>query len=125
MERNYDEIIADMLIKLDQNESRWETLMEKSRRSEARLDLTIKRMVKVEERLEKHDRRMIEHDRRMQEHDRKMQEHDRRMEEFDRRLTKASKEQDMRLKMQAKANTYFLKKLKEHELELKRIRNGH
>lgn len=118
MERNYDEIIADMLIKLDQNEARWEVLLEKSMRSEARLDLTIKRLVKVENRLERSDRRMEEHDRRMEERDR-------RMEEFDRRLAKNAKEQDMRLQMQARANKHFLKELKQHEAELKRIRNGH
>ncbi len=62
MERNYDEIIADMLIQLTNMEARLER---DSKRAEARfekegkrIDLTIKRMVKAESRLELFDRKL-------------------------------------------------------------------
>jgi vacuolar-type H+-ATPase subunit E/Vma4 len=62
MERNYDEIIPDMLVQVTNMEARLE---KDSRRAEARfekegrrIDLTIKRMVKAESRLELFDRKL-------------------------------------------------------------------
>lgn len=46
MERGYDLIIADILISIDQIESKME-------KADKRMDLTIKRLVKIENRLEK------------------------------------------------------------------------
>ncbi len=51
MERNYDEVIAEMLIELEQIHERGEKLNK-------RLDLTIKRMVKAESRLEDVDKKL-------------------------------------------------------------------
>ena len=45
MERNYDEVIAEILIHLDQLEDQLEKV-------ESRMDLTVKRISKVESRLE-------------------------------------------------------------------------
>jgi hypothetical protein len=50
MERNYDEVIADMLIELAEIRKRME-------KSDKRMDLTIRRMVKGEGRLEASERR--------------------------------------------------------------------
>jgi hypothetical protein len=46
MERDYDVILADILISIDQIESKIE-------KSDKRMDLTIRRLVKIESRLEK------------------------------------------------------------------------
>ena len=46
MERDYDVILADILISIDQIESKME-------KADKRMDLTIKRLVKIENRLEK------------------------------------------------------------------------
>ena len=51
MERNYDEVISEMLIGLEQIHARGEKLNK-------RLDLTIKRMVKAESRLEDVDKKL-------------------------------------------------------------------
>lgn len=51
MERNYDKVISEMLIELEQIHARGEKLNK-------RLDLTIKRMVKAESRLEDVDRKL-------------------------------------------------------------------
>ncbi|AYB29757.1 hypothetical protein [Chryseolinea soli] len=55
MERNYDEVIAEMLIHLDRLESNMKKFGK-------RLDLTIQRMVKAEARLEKQEGRMEKFD---------------------------------------------------------------
>ena len=46
MERDYDLIIADILISIDQIESKMD-------KADKRMDLTIRRLVKIENRLEK------------------------------------------------------------------------
>lgn len=51
MERNYDGVISEMLIELEQIHARGEKLNK-------RLDLTIKRMVKAESRLEDVDKKL-------------------------------------------------------------------
>ncbi len=51
MERNYDKVISEMLIDLEQIHARGEKFNK-------RLDLTIKRMVKAESRLEDVDRKL-------------------------------------------------------------------
>ena len=48
MERNYDEVISDMLIQLAQME-----------KADKRMDLTIRRLVKAEARLEADEKRMM------------------------------------------------------------------
>jgi hypothetical protein len=51
MERNYDEVISEMLIELEQ-------IRERGEKFNKRLDLTIKRMVKAEERMEDFDKKL-------------------------------------------------------------------
>jgi hypothetical protein len=51
MERNYDEVISDMLIQLDRIERRMQ-------KADRRMDLTIKRMVKTETRMELFDKKL-------------------------------------------------------------------
>ena len=58
MERNYDEVISDMLIQLAEIESRWEDLDKRLEKFDKRFEFTIKRMVKAEQRLEAQERRM-------------------------------------------------------------------
>jgi len=79
MERNYDEVIAEMLIELDQIHKRGE-------KSDKRMDLTIKRLVKAEKR----------------------------MEDFDKKLSQSIKDQSAQSQLQARANAYFLKQLTPH-----------
>ena len=51
MERNYDVVISDMLIQLDNIERRMQ-------KADRRMDLTIRRMVKAEARLELVDKKL-------------------------------------------------------------------
>jgi hypothetical protein len=51
MERNYDEVISDMLIQLDNIERRMQ-------KADRRMDLTIRRMVKAETRFELVDKKL-------------------------------------------------------------------
>ena len=51
MNRNYDEILAEMLIQLDLIEQRMQ-------KADKRMDLTIKRLVRVENRLEAFDKKI-------------------------------------------------------------------
>ncbi len=56
MERNYDEVIAEMLIELDQLHRKGMAQDERNGKFDKRLDLTIKRMVKAEKRLDDSDK---------------------------------------------------------------------
>jgi formiminotetrahydrofolate cyclodeaminase len=65
MERNFDEVIADMLIQLaniearrEAEDRRMEAFDERMRAFDKRLELTIKRMVKIETRLDQGKKRM-------------------------------------------------------------------
>jgi hypothetical protein len=80
MERNYDEVISDMLIQLDSIESRME-------KADKRNDLTIKRLVKAENRMERFDNRM---------------------ELFDQKLEKSIEDQKEFSRTQSEINQYFL-----------------
>lgn len=80
MERNYDEVISDMLIQLDQIERRMD-------KADKRMDLTIKRMVKADNRMELFDKRM---------------------ELFDKKLEQSIHDQQEFSRMQSKVNEYFL-----------------
>lgn len=93
MERNYDEVIAEMLIELYE-------LQEQSRKFNRRLDLTITRMVKAENRLEAQEKRMEAHDTRMQ--------------VFDRKLDQSIKDQKEFSIAQSQINKYFLDIIKKN-----------
>jgi hypothetical protein len=86
MERNYDEVISDMLMQLDHIERRMA-------KADKRMDLTIKRMVKAELRLEKGEHRM---------------------EIFDKKLEQSLKDQLEFSKTQSKMNKYFLDIIKKN-----------
>lgn len=98
MERNYDEVISEMLIQLDEIERRWKKLDAKWEKADKRMDLTIKRMVKAEAR----------------------------MEDFDRKLAQSIKDQRTQSQLQGKANASFLKQLMAQEKRLTQIvrKNG-
>jgi predicted nucleic acid-binding Zn-ribbon protein len=87
MERNYDEVISDMLIQLVKIESQIEnnqTFMDKMNK---RMDLTIKRMVKAESHLDATHKRM---------------------EAFDKKLEQSIKNQQEFSEVQSRMNKYFL-----------------
>jgi hypothetical protein len=84
MGRNYDEVIADMLIELAEIRKRME-------KSDKGMDLTIRRMVKAEARLESGERRM---------------------ELFDKKLERSIEDQIQFSRMQSKMNQYFLKQIR-------------
>jgi hypothetical protein len=86
MERNYDEVISDMLIQLDHIERRMA-------KADKRMDLTIKRMVKAEQRLEKGERRM---------------------EVFDKKLDQSIRNLQEFSKAQSQINKYFLGVIKKN-----------
>jgi hypothetical protein len=86
MERNYDEVISEMLIQLGSIEKRME-------KADKRMDLTIKRMVKAEERLEKGEKRM---------------------EIFDKKLEQSIKDQREFSRVQSKVNQYFIDFIKKN-----------
>jgi hypothetical protein len=58
MERNYDEVIADMLIQLDKHAALLEKIETRIDKGEKRMDLAIKRLVKSENRMEIFDKRL-------------------------------------------------------------------
>lgn len=58
MERNYDEVISELLIQLDDIERRWEKLDSRLEKADKRLDLSIKRLVKAENRTELFDKKL-------------------------------------------------------------------
>lgn len=58
MERNYDEIISDILIELHQLHRKGIEQDERNAKFDKRLDLTIKRMVKAENRMELFDKKL-------------------------------------------------------------------
>jgi hypothetical protein len=86
MERNFDEIISEMLIELDQIRKSREEADKRMEKFDKRLDLAIKRLVKSENR----------------------------MEGFDKKLELSIKDQKTQSQVQAKANAYFLKQLTQH-----------
>jgi len=86
MERNYDEVISEMLIELDQIRKSREEADRRMEKFDKRLELAIMRLVKSEDR----------------------------MEDFDKKLKLSIKDQKAQSQVQAKANTYFLKQLTQH-----------
>jgi hypothetical protein len=83
MERNHDEVISEMLIEL-------ELIHERGEKLNKRLDLTIKRMVKAEERMEGFDKKLGQ---------------------SIQLLDQSFKDQKAQSQMQAKVNASFLKQL--------------
>jgi predicted nucleic acid-binding Zn-ribbon protein len=98
MERNNDELLADIVIKLVAIESQileGQKFMEKLNN---RIDFTVKRMVKAESRLDDTDKRMVSLDKRMA--------------AFDKKLEQSLKDQREFSQMQSKLNKYFLDRIK-------------
>ena len=91
MERNYDEVISDMLIQLASIEAALEKQNDRMESFDKRMNLTIKRMVKAESRLEHHEKRM---------------------EVFDKKLEQSIKDQKEFSQMQSRVNKYFLNAIK-------------
>ena len=83
MERNYDVVISEMLIELEQ-------IRERGEKFNKRLDLTIKRMVKAEERMEGFDKKLTQ---------------------SIHLLGQSIKDQKAQSQLQAKVNASFLKQL--------------
>ncbi|MBY0436261.1 MAG: hypothetical protein K2U26_19370 [Cyclobacteriaceae bacterium] len=108
MEKNYDEVIAEMLIELDQLHRKGMAQDQRNAKFDKRMDLTIKRMVMAEKRLEKIDQRLDATDKRMEAFDRRMDAHEKRMEAFDKKLEQSIKDQLEFSRMQSKMNQYFL-----------------
>jgi phosphatidate phosphatase PAH1 len=94
MERNYDEVISDMLIQLVRIEQSLEKENTRMEAFDKRMDLAIKRMVKAESRLEASEKRM--------------ELFDKRMELFDQKLEQSITEQREFSKVQSELNRYFL-----------------
>ena len=100
MERNYDEVIAEMLIELDQLHRKGIAQDERNAKFDKRLDFTIKRMVKAETRLEKIEKRL--------------EGSENRMEMFDKKLDQSIKELKEFSKVQSEINKYFLKEIRKN-----------
>ncbi len=94
MERNYDEVISDMLIQLTQLEESLKKQNDRMKAFDKRMDLTIKRMVKAESRLEQQEKRM---------------------EVFDKKLEQSIKDQREFSRMQSQLNKYFLDAIKKNK----------
>jgi len=58
MERNYDEVIADMLIQLDKHAALLEKIETRMDKADKRMDLSIRRLVKSESHMEVFDKRL-------------------------------------------------------------------
>lgn len=102
-ERNYDEVIADMLIQLDQIERRRIEQDKRMEKVDKRLDLTIARMVKAENRMELFDK--------------KLEQSLRRMEMMDKKLEQSIKDQREFSHVQSKMNKYFLQFIKKNSIK--------
>lgn len=98
MERNYDEVIADMLIQLANIESALEKQNDRMESFDKRMTLTIKRMVKAESRLEHQEKRM--------------EAFDKRVELLNKKLEQSIKDQREFSQMQSQLNKYFLNAIK-------------
>ncbi len=89
MERNYDEVISDMLIQLDQIERRMQKADKRMEAFDKRMNMSIKRLVKGETR----------------------------MEMFDKKLEQSFKDQREINQMQSKVNQYFLDFIKNNSFK--------
>ncbi len=98
MERNYDEVISDMLIQLAGIEAALQKQNNRMESFDTRMNLTIKRMVKSESRIEHQEKRM--------------EVFDRRMELFNKKLEQSIKDQKEFSQMQSRVNKYFLNAIK-------------
>ncbi len=91
MERNYDEVISDMLIQLAAIEAALEKQNKRMESFDKRMELSIRRMVKAESRLEQHEKSM---------------------EVFNNKLEQSIKDQREFSRMQNQMNRYFLNAIK-------------
>ena len=91
MERNYDEVISDMLIQLAAIEAALEKQNKRMESFDKRMELSIRRMVKAESRLERHEKSM---------------------EVFNNKLEQSIKDQREFSRMQNQMNRYFLNAIK-------------
>jgi predicted nucleic acid-binding Zn-ribbon protein len=91
MERNYDEVISDMLIQLAAIEAALEKQNKRMESFDKRMELSIRRMVKAESRLEQHEKSM---------------------EVFNTKLEQSIKDQREFSRMQNQMNRYFLNAIK-------------
>lgn len=130
MNRNNDEELADVVIKVLDMENGMRKFFEDFERrmakAEARMDkadarneLTLKRMVKAETRMEAFDRKLdisiqnlIEMGNNFKEMGRNVEEMSRNIEEMGRRLDKSTQSQEAFIRMQSKVNRYFLNAIK-------------
>jgi hypothetical protein len=105
MERNYDEVISDMLIQLAAIEISREKENARMEAFDKRMDLTIKRMVKAETRLEAAEKRMEIFDQKL---NRSLEQ----MDIIDKKLEQSIIDQREFSRMQSQMNKYFLDFLK-------------
>ena len=105
MERNYDEVIADMLIQLVRIEQSLEKQNTRMEAFDKRMNLTIKRMVKAESRLEASENRM-------KIFDQKLERSLARVNLVDGKLEQSIKDQMEFSAMQSQVNKYFLDYIK-------------
>ncbi len=96
MEKNFDEIIADMLIQLANIEIRREAEDRRMEAFDKRLELTMRRMVRVESRLEAHDKKI---------------------DLLDRKLDKSIESLKEFAHMQSELNKYFLDYIKKNPIK--------
>ena len=108
MERNYDEIISEMLIQLAQIEQSREKENTRMEAFDRRMELTIKRMVKAEERLEKSDERMPLFDQKLERSIEQIGLCNRKLERSLEQLGQSVKDQREFSAMQSKMNNYFI-----------------
>lgn len=100
MERNYDEVISEMLIEPDHLMRRGLEQDGLNAKFDKRMDLTIKRMVMAEKRLDKIDQRLDKSDERM--------------EQFDKKLDQSIQELKEFRRVQNEINKYFLKEIRKN-----------
>ena len=98
MERGYDEVIAEMLIELDQLHRKGIAQDERNAKFDKRLELTIKRMVKAENRMEAFDKKL----------DRSIKD----QKEYGKTLAQSIKELKEFSRVQNEINKYFLKEIR-------------
>jgi predicted RNA-binding protein with RPS1 domain len=98
MERNYDEVISDMLIQLAAIEAALEKQNKRMESFDKRMELSIRRMVKAESRLEQHEKGM--------------ETLNTNMKTLNEKLERSIKDQREFSRMQNQMNRYFLNAIK-------------
>ena len=123
MDRDFNELLAELSMQVDRMQGVVNSEIGKVTSLTKRMDFTIKRVVKTEDRLGDTDKRMIALDEKLQISIDTLIDHNKRMEVFDKKLQESIVDQQKFSEAQAKVNQYFLDFIEKHPIN--KTGNGH